>query len=175
MERTLELTLKLVSDTEFEVQIYQPETGDYCDFVCHDEMTDDEKNKLLDEIVSWVDILREETIFESESNKTEGFNALKIAETFLCEMNPVNWDGQGNVPVGVDTRIMTFPLTEDIELDISFELDVQDGWVHYCELRDKFNGDLIDCLSGYGVDSPQNLADTIMDLIKYLDQESEDE
>jgi len=64
MERLLELTLKLVSDTEFEVQIYEPETGDYCDFVCHDEMTDTEKTKLLDEIVSWVDILREETVFE---------------------------------------------------------------------------------------------------------------
>lgn len=66
MKRTLELTLKLVSDTEFEVQVYEPETSDYVKFVCHDEMTDEEKNKLLDEIVSWVDILREETIFESE-------------------------------------------------------------------------------------------------------------
>ena len=66
MKRLLELTLELVSDTEFEVQIYEPETGDYTGFVCHDEMTDNEKKKLLDEIVSWVDILREETIFESE-------------------------------------------------------------------------------------------------------------
>jgi len=66
MERLLELTLKLVSDTEFEVQIYQPETSDYVEFICHDEMTDAEKTKLLDEIVSWVDILREETVFESE-------------------------------------------------------------------------------------------------------------
>lgn len=66
MKRTLELTLELVSDTEFEVQIYQPETSDYVEFICHDEMTDDEKKKLLDEIVSWVDILREETIFEGE-------------------------------------------------------------------------------------------------------------
>lgn len=70
MKRTLELTLKLVSDTEFEVQVYEPETSDYVEFVCHDEMTDTEKTKLLDEIVSWVDILREETVFESEDNET---------------------------------------------------------------------------------------------------------
>jgi len=35
--------------------------------------------------------------------------------------------------------------------------------MHYCELRDISTSDLIP-LHGYGVDSPGNLADTIIDI-----------
>lgn len=47
----------------------------------------------------------------------------KIAKAFLHEMNPTNWDGQGEMPSGFDTRIMEF-ITDmpDVLLDISFEL-----------------------------------------------------
>ena len=36
-------------------------------------------------------------------------------------------------------------------------------WCHYCELRDKETGELLQPISGYGIDSPMNLADSIMD------------
>ena len=32
----------------------------------------------------------------------------EIAKAFLHEMNPTNWDGQGEMPAELDTRIMEF-------------------------------------------------------------------
>lgn len=87
-----------------------------------------------------------------------------IAEDFISTMNPEHWNGSGTKPDTFDTRIKTYNIAskKGNELDISFDYDEQDKvWEHYCELRDKLSGDLIVPLHGYGVDSVQNLADTI--------------
>lgn len=59
---------------------------------------------------------------------------------------------------------MTYPIDQGTELDISFEYEESDGWLHLCELREKASGDLLAMLHGYGIDSVPNLADTIEDI-----------
>lgn len=80
--------------------------------------------------------------------------------------NCYNWNGQGRKPKSFDTRIVTYDIDSinRNELDISFDRLEEDGWTHYCELRDKESGELMIPLHGYGVDSLQNLIDTIMDI-----------
>lgn len=92
--------------------------------------------------------------------------AEKIARDFMGKMNPTNWNGRGRKPKSFDTRIVTYDIdsVNGNELDISFDKSDEDGWTHYCELRDKESGELMVPLHGYGVDSLQNLIDTIMDI-----------
>lgn len=91
--------------------------------------------------------------------------AMEIAQTHLHKANPSLWDGITNMrPANFECRVITYPIDQDTELDISFEYEKNDGWLHFCELRDKHSGELLDFLHGYGVDSPQNLADTIEDI-----------
>ena len=108
----------------------------------------------------------EENIMFSEEK------ARRIAEDFLSRYNPTDWNGEGVRPKEFKAGMIE---TYDIdsvngnELDISFEYLDEDeadtnGWTHYCELRDKETGDLMIPLHGYGIDSIQNLIDTIMDI-----------
>lgn len=92
--------------------------------------------------------------------------AERIAKDFMCRMNPTNWNGKGKRPNSFDTRIVTYDIDSinGNELDISFDYLDEDGWTHYCELRDKESGELIIPLHGYGINSLQNLIDTIMDI-----------
>lgn len=92
--------------------------------------------------------------------------AERIAKDFMCRMNPTNWNGKGKRPNSFDTRIVTYDIDSinGNELDISFDYLGEDGWTHYCELRDKENGELMIPMHGYGIDSLQNLIDTIMDI-----------
>lgn len=99
--------------------------------------------------------------------------AEQIAKEFIKEMNPDLWDGTGEKPESLDTRIATYDVNSENnnELDISFELEDNPDtgkkeWTHYCELRDKRNGDLVECLHGYGIDSVPNLTDTILDICR---------
>ena len=91
--------------------------------------------------------------------------ALEIAEKHLNEMNPDMWSGEGDMPSSFDERICTYEIGSDYaELDISFYYDEDEQmWCHYCELRDKGTEELLQPISGYGIDSPMNLADSIMD------------
>ena len=63
MKRLLEITLVSTSENTFDVEIYEPETGDFISIPCHDngDSVDDENKKITDEIRSWVDFMREET------------------------------------------------------------------------------------------------------------------
>lgn len=92
--------------------------------------------------------------------------AKDIAKDFLKTMNPTNWDGKGKKPEFFNTGIITYDIgsINGSVLDISFEYLDGDGWTHYCKLRDKETGELITPLHGYGIDSLQNLIDTIMDI-----------
>lgn len=96
-------------------------------------------------------------------------DAEKIAQQHLSKMNPDMWDGNGEKPKTFDSRIVTYQLSDGKELDISFEKDKSpdtedEAWEHYCELRDAESGDCLTPLHGYGVNSMQNLADTINDV-----------
>lgn len=94
----------------------------------------------------------------------------EIAKAFLYEMNPTNWNGQGEMPAGFDTRTMEF-ITDmpDVLLDISFELCMEDDgtfqWEHYCELVQESSDTMIECAYGYGIDSVPNIAETISYLL----------
>lgn len=101
-------------------------------------------------------------------NKT--MTAEEIARTFLHEMNPVNWNGKGEMPVGVDTRTLSFSTgLPDVRLEISIELAREDDgnfqWEHYCELVQESSDTMIECAHGYGINSTQNLTDTISYLL----------
>ena len=91
--------------------------------------------------------------------------ALKIATKHLKEMNPDMWNGEGDTPSSFDERICTYEISSDYtELDISFYYDEDEQiWCHYCELRDKETEELLQPISGYGIDSVLNLVDSIID------------
>lgn len=65
MERNLEIKIKLTSDNTFDVEFYEPESGDFGRVSCHDsgfiahEEWQTENNKLACEIRSWVEIMRD--------------------------------------------------------------------------------------------------------------------
>ena len=64
--------------------------------------------------------------------------AEEIARVFLHEMNPVNWDGQGEMPVGVDTRTLSFSTNlPDVRLEISLELAREDDGQRMCCRRSR--------------------------------------
>ena len=90
--------------------------------------------------------------------------AMSIAQAHIQKMNPSLWDGTGNRSAEFDSRIVTYHIDRDTELDISFERENEDGWLHLCELRDKHTGELLEMLHGYGIDSPLNLEETIAEI-----------
>lgn len=61
-KKLLEISLVLVSDNTFDVEIYEPESGDFNIIKCHDDghTVDAENQQIADEIRSWVSMLREE-------------------------------------------------------------------------------------------------------------------
>lgn len=97
-------------------------------------------------------------------------SAEKIAREFLNKMNPSEWNGYGKQPKDFDSRIVTYSLTNDVELDISFEREEHPDtgkkeWSHYCELRVAGErDDLLECCHGYSVDSVEDLVGTILDV-----------
>lgn len=89
-----------------------------------------------------------------------------IINDFFRDMNPTFWNGSGNKPSTFNEGIWEYPLTEETHLEITFACDDVDGWHHYCDLVDTKSNDSVEMLSGYGIDSALNLADTVMDLCK---------
>ena len=61
MKKTLEVTLKLTSPDTFDIEISENESGDSIRIECHDKGRDvsNENKKIIDEIRSWVEIMRE--------------------------------------------------------------------------------------------------------------------
>ena len=89
-----------------------------------------------------------------------------IVNDFFKDMNPSYWNGEGEQPKDFDGKIWECNLTDKFNLEITLQHNGVDGWCHYCDIVPKNSGDSIDALSGYGIDSPLNLADTIMDLCR---------
>ena len=92
-----------------------------------------------------------------------------IAKEFLRQNNPDIWDGTGEKPESFITTIWEYELNEYDFLDISMEYSVEDKcWIHRCEIVDKKSDTMTEILSGYGIDSYLNLADTIEDICQGL-------
>ena len=92
--------------------------------------------------------------------------ANKIVNDFFRDMNPTFWNGDGDMPSSFDTRVWEYPLQNGINLNITLENNDIDGWCHFCELVDDSSNDMIECMSGYGIDSAINLVDTVIDLCR---------
>lgn len=91
--------------------------------------------------------------------------AEKIAKDFLNQMNPEMWDGNGEKPESVNTKIWEYDLCEHDFLDVGIEYNNEEKtWEHCCEIVDKKSGLMTEILHGYGIDSYFNLADTIEDI-----------
>ncbi len=93
--------------------------------------------------------------------------AYDIANSFLTEINPDYWDGKGEKPSSFVELIWEYDLSEYDRLDISMEYSEEDKcWIHFCEIVDKKNNMMTEILTGYGIDSVENLTDTILDICK---------
>ena len=91
--------------------------------------------------------------------------AENIVNDFFKDMNPIFWNGKGNKPQTFREETWEFNLTDDVSLEIVFAQDDEE-WKYYCDLVYTSSGESFDMLSGYGIDSPSNLVDTIVDLCK---------
>lgn len=60
-KRSLEITLVSTSEDTFDVEIYEPESGEFFRVNCHDRgnTVNEENQKIINEIRSWVEIMRE--------------------------------------------------------------------------------------------------------------------
>jgi hypothetical protein len=101
--------------------------------------------------------------------------AESIAKDFLAKKNPTNWNGKGLLPIEFHTRCCTYDFGSPyVELDVYFEYDEYDReWIHVCEIVEKESdcGTVAMCerLSGNGIDSYLNVADTILDICNTYD------
>lgn len=92
--------------------------------------------------------------------------AEKIVKNFFNQMNPGMWSGNGNRPISFDDRAWQYPLTNEVNLELTFVNNEEDGWCHYCDLVYESDNVSFDMLSGYGIDSVQNIIDTVLDLCR---------
>lgn len=99
--------------------------------------------------------------------------AEKTAKDFINRANPTNWDGNGEKPNEFNyIQYFTYDFGSSyVVLDISFNYcEEEHEWLHRCEIVDRESSNsnnYVECyetLSGYGVDSYLNLADTILDI-----------
>lgn len=60
MEKTINVKITLISESEFNLYFCEAETGNSVGFICHDQETADENRKIVNEIRSWVSLMREE-------------------------------------------------------------------------------------------------------------------
>ena len=94
--------------------------------------------------------------------------AREIARDFLSKMNPSGWNGIGDKPNDLDTRIITYKIDNDVELDLSieniaFEDDEDHEWTTCCELRWCDDGELLEIFSSDSICDEREIAFTIVD------------
>lgn len=93
-------------------------------------------------------------------------NSMEIAQSFMCERNPMHWNGVGDVPCSVDTRTMLFKTDQaDTRLEITIDLWTDDGekfrWCCCCELVEKRTCETISIAYTDHINSVIDLADAI--------------
>ena len=70
MERTLEINIRLTSPNTFDIEISENESGDFVCIECHDNGDVERENKkIIDEIRSWVEIMRDDEKFMKENEE----------------------------------------------------------------------------------------------------------
>lgn len=60
--------------------------------------------------------------------------AAAIVNDFFADMNPSLWNGSTSMPKSFDDRAWQYPLADDVNLEITFVYNEEDGWCHYCDL-----------------------------------------
>ena len=93
--------------------------------------------------------------------------ALEIAAEHIRRINPSMWDGNGEPPADFVNHRITYSVNRFTELDVSFEQD-NHGWRHCCKLRDTLTNNIVAIQYGPGIDSPQQLANTILKICKKI-------
>ena len=65
LKKKLEIDIVLTSDNTFDLEIYEPESGDFKRIECHyyGERVEGENNKITDEIRSWAEMMLEDQDF----------------------------------------------------------------------------------------------------------------
>lgn len=108
--------------------------------------------------------------------------AERVAKDFISKRNPTNWNGKGSHPKEFDKMCCTYDFGSPyVVLDIYFEYDkYEKEWIHVCEIVEKDSDGsglvgMCERLSGYGVDSYLNIADTVMDICNTCDWFGEEE
>lgn len=102
-----------------------------------------------------------------DTNFMKRENAYDIANSFMKDMNPDLWDGNGEKPPTFIELIWECELSKYADLNISMGYCEEEGCcIHRCEIVDKRGDTVIEMLSGYGIDSVENLTDTILDLCR---------
>lgn len=94
---------------------------------------------------------------------------LEIAEEHFRRVNPSMWDGTGEPPADFVNHQITYSLSRYTELDVCFKRD-NDGWRHCCKLRDTPTNTILAIQYGPGINSPQRLVNTIVEISKKLER-----
>lgn len=89
-----------------------------------------------------------------------------IVKKFFQNMNPTFWNGKGDIPDTFDPRAWQYSLTENVNLEIAFVHDQEEGWKHYCDLINNCDDSSFAVLSGVGIHCVSDIADTVIDLCK---------
>ena len=92
--------------------------------------------------------------------------AKNIAENFIKTYNPNMWDGNGKQDDLFSADLKVINVTDKIYMVILFDIDADEGgkWAHEVKLYERGSDELIDAYFGYGIDSVENMTDTILDL-----------
>ena len=94
--------------------------------------------------------------------------ASEIAAEHFSRVNPSMWDGIGEPPADFNNHRITYSINRCTELDVSFEQDRSGKWKHCCKLRDTLTDNLLAVQYGPGINSPQRLTTTILDICKEI-------
>lgn len=91
-----------------------------------------------------------------------------IAKSFISDTNPANWDGIGEKPENLDMRVWqaaegTLP-DDHICMTIEKE-DEGEGYVTFIEIVDKEDDMMNACLTCYSINSAEEIADTLSELL----------
>ncbi len=93
---------------------------------------------------------------------------IRIAKSFISEMNPTNWDGLGEKPENFDMRVWqaaegTLP-DDRICMTIEKE-DEGEGYVTFIEIVGKEDDMMNACLTCCSINSAEEIADTLSELL----------
>lgn len=114
------------------------------------------------------DSLVEDGSYDAVEQITQACIPLKlIVKEFYKQMNPDIWDGSGERPDSFDTHAWEYPLTDAVHLELAFGYDESDGgWKYFCDLVYSSDNSSFDMTSGHGIDSPQNIINSVMQLCR---------